>query len=190
VTRGHDRNGQNETNHRIGAAAALPQLADMNFITSSLRSITCAPLRHSIKGYILFAVSNAARAINRFAARASTSSLPFVRTTLNGHSSANMRPPTETSPRPPPAVRREEASRRARREAGLRGGGFRRTASGGEEDGLPFRPHYGRSKDRREQSHHCRALPAVFERLRRRYPGIVIHVTQAAAFAQQYRVLA
>jgi DNA-binding transcriptional LysR family regulator len=33
------------------------------------------------------------------------------------------------------------------------------------------------------------ALPAVFERLRRRYPGILIHVTQAAAFAQQYRDL-
>src|SRR6266849_6045547 len=33
------------------------------------------------------------------------------------------------------------------------------------------------------------ALPAVFERLRRLYPGIVIHVTQAAAFAQQYRDL-
>ena len=32
-------------------------------------------------------------------------------------------------------------------------------------------------------------LPVVFERLRRRYPGIAIHVTQAAAFAQQYRDL-
>src|SRR6516162_5319948 len=60
----------------------------------SLRSITCAPRRYSIKslGYIRLAVSNAARPISRLDARASTSSLPLVRTTLKGHSSAYMRP--------------------------------------------------------------------------------------------------
>src|SRR5271169_6895344 len=48
--------------------------------------------RYSIKspGYIRFAVSKAPRPIRRLAARASTSSPPFVRTTLNGQSSANI----------------------------------------------------------------------------------------------------
>src|SRR5271154_6891730 len=54
--------------------------------------MTCAPRRYSIKslGYNRFAISKAARPIRRFAARASTSSPPFVRTTLNGQSSANI----------------------------------------------------------------------------------------------------
>jgi hypothetical protein len=52
------------------------------------------PRRYSIKsfGYIRLAVSKAALPIRRLAARANTSSLPFVRTTLNGQSSENIGP--------------------------------------------------------------------------------------------------
>jgi hypothetical protein len=55
----------------------VPQLASRG---GPARKLVCLDL----PGYMRFAVSNAARPISRFAARASTSSPPLVRTTLNG----------------------------------------------------------------------------------------------------------
>jgi hypothetical protein len=83
---------------------------------------TWAPRRYSStsRGYIRFAVSMAARPISKFAARASTSSPPLVRTTLNGHSSAYMEPPlTEALRRQQPAPRRKGIPERLNSEMTL-----------------------------------------------------------------------